>query len=85
MVYTLLALPVLLRYFILCFTPNIIFLGEEMLGMDEMEFRSSAVQRVYQYLRRHIERSINLDDFSFDTNFEEPEGRVTNFIKVILR
>lgn len=53
--------------------------------MDEMEFRSTTVQRVYQYLRRHIERSINLDDFSFDTSLKEPEGTVMNFIEIILR
>ena len=49
--------------------------------MDEEVFNSSAVQRVYQYLKRHSTDQ-NLDTFSF--NQDIVEGNTRDFLEVIL-
>ena len=40
--------------------------------MDEAMFRSTPYQRVYQYLRRHIEH-VSLDRFSYQTGYVTSE------------
>ena len=49
--------------------------------MDRQEFESAHYQRVYQYLRRHVEK-INLDRFSYIDNVE---GNPVNCLEIILR
>ena len=49
--------------------------------MDRQEFESTHYQRVYQYLRRHIEQC-DLDRFSYNGKVE---GNPANCLKIILQ
>ena len=49
--------------------------------MDLGEFRSATFQRVYQYLRRHLE-AINLDTFSY---LGTVEGNPADCLKTVLQ
>lgn len=51
--------------------------------MDDNEFRSPLFQRVYQYLRRHVNR-VPLDMFSYQ-QFSAPEGRPGDCLDVLLK
>ena len=50
--------------------------------MDEAMFRSTPYQRVYQYLRRHIEH-VSLDRFSYQTGYVE--GSKEDCLDIMLR
>ena len=50
-------------------------------SMDSREFRSPVFQRVYQYLRRHMEH-ISLDTFSYMP--ESVEGKPVECLQILL-
>ena len=50
-------------------------------AMDRLKFESTDYQRVYQYLRRHIENT-DLDQFSYANRVE---GTSANWLKIILQ